>query len=278
MKKIISSFLTFLFVFISSIPAFAGNSYDYRLTSEVAELNFSIDNDMSTLSLFNLYDENTHVQSYNDYAVITSNNSIISNFDLSDNLHFEKMSNLPTEEDVILIKNQENQLQGVIGIPRITLSTGEIIHGNNTISGNRIISEIPENISSDVESISLYVYVQREFSYYFSSGGYSYRPYSELNGALGGNFYLNPIAYNFQSDKARQLEVLAMSWHAVDTYFKSSALSSGDRATWINYNDNLKKQYECHYDWASLGTQWNLEDWRPDASYAVIVAHGCNYY
>ena len=275
MKKIISLSLTFLLIFISSISAFASNSYDYKLESEVSELNFSIVNNHSTLRLFNLTEEITHVELYNNYAVITSSDSIISNFDLGNNLHFEKMSNLPTEENVILIKNQENQLQGVVGIPRITLSTGEVIYGNNTVSGNRIISEIPDDVTSDVESISLYVYVQRDFYYYFSDGNYEERYYDELGG-IGGNFYLNPIAHTFQSDRARQLEVLAMSWEAVDRRFRG--FSGSDYTNWVNNFDSLYNQYRCHYSFASLASECNLEHWRPNANYAVIVAHGCNYY
>ncbi|AVL95819.1 DUF2599 domain-containing protein [Microbacterium paraoxydans] len=35
-------------------------------------------------------------------------------------------------------------------------------------------------------------------------------------------------------------------------------------------------QLRCHADIASFKAPWNLDAWRPDASYSDVLAAGCN--
>ena len=38
----------------------------------------------------------------------------------------------------------------------------------------------------------------------------------------------------------------------------------------------MSDQYICHQQFAAFKPRWNLDEWRPDVSYAATVANGCN--
>ncbi|MDD6186627.1 MAG: DUF2599 domain-containing protein [Oscillospiraceae bacterium] len=260
-----------LSVFMVPVARFASTNRettDIHVKSDVAELNLLIETKGRSSEVSEVKEKNNHIEIYTNQGVtfLRSNNEYI----------FKKMSDLPTENNIVLVYDKENRLQGVIGIPKVIMSNGDILYGKNTINDNSVSVSLPENVEpSEVDRMVNYVYIQRSFSYYFSGGNYDTRYYSE-KGGYEGNFWMNPIESSFVSDEGRNLEVLAMSWDAVDNYFRG--FSGSDYTKWVSNNNNLYKQYKCHYNFASRLSQWNLEEWRPDVSYAQIVAKGCNYY
>lgn len=265
MKKLASSLVILIASFFIALPSYANDANnDYSLVGETGTLNFLV---LPTNFLSQAAVSNTVDDSNPNYVDVTSTSDIAIEFNLSDGQYFEKMSEMPTEENVILIKNSDARIVGVVGIPKVTLDSGDVIYGTNSIDGNKIVS----SVASDFGTISTRIYIQRPFNFYFSDGNYGYRNYAE--GYLG-NFWMRPISYNFLGDEQGGLEVLAMSWDAVDAYFRT--FSGSDYTKWVNNNNKLYNQYRCHYNFVSKSEEWNLEEWRPDVSYANVVLAGCN--
>lgn len=277
MKRFLRFLLTISLFFTLNSPAFA--SEYYSLTGSAGTMRFTVGNVSRASSNIEISDNTTE----SNYVTITSDNDISLNFNLSNDLYFERASNLPTEKEIIMIKNSNDELVGLVGIPVVSYEDGTTEYGVNTINGNAIISS--ENDSEKVvDSISTRAYIQRDFYYYFSAGNYGTREYSEnyidSNGnhiewtAVLGNFWMRPIQSAFNLDELRYLEVQLMSWDAVDNYFRG--FSGSDYTKWVNNNNNLKKQYDCHFNYCPRNQEWNLEEWRTNATYEEMVINLCN--
>ncbi|OFL49592.1 MULTISPECIES: DUF2599 domain-containing protein [unclassified Nosocomiicoccus] len=102
------------------------------------------------------------------------------------------------------------------------------------------------------------------FSNYYSSGSWITR-----SGKISLSLYPKNIAYAKPSNAIVRAHYVKYRWDTVYNKYKNNS-------RWKN-TASMKAQLNCHADYAKgLKTPWNLEPWRKQTNYAIVLRHSCN--
>lgn len=272
MKKIINGILSLTFMLSFALPTFASESIEHNLKLDSPNGSFSVLLSLENpISVFSNKSNEISINKTDQFVDITSSissyDTITLDLSLPENAYIVKKISPETEENIVLIYNEDNYLMGVVDQAYIISETGELTKMDYSIEDNCIIF----NSQPMAGTINARIYIQRDWSYYFYNRGYN----PETSGTYH-DFYMTINRFNFNADIASEFSTFEMSWDAINQTM-STDLSSGDRALWTSNINKMYNQYKCHYNFALQREEvWNLEAYRPDVSYINVCLASCN--
>ncbi|MGO1470394.1 MAG: DUF2599 domain-containing protein [Tissierella sp.] len=173
---------------------------------------------------------------------------------------WEPNSNADESDGSFIIKGDSDDYIAFVNKLSATDASGNNLKVNTEIRNNRIAQNIIPNSDDNINypvtiEVEILSSKQKGFYDWFSSGYWINR-----SGEISLSLY---VRNTFHLDST-----LEQAWDSVKTKFRSDS-------RWKN-EAGMFKQFRCHNSYAPWKKPWNLEPWRPNSSYLVTVAKGCN--
>lgn len=205
---------------------------------------------------------------YGDHVEIKSDSTsgdFVTTVELPNGAYLERFSDEEYEKEVILIKNDQNEIMGLVDIPVRITSDGTHVYGTNELNSNKIVHHFDEDL--EYSNVAVSVYATRPYTYYFSGIGYN-------NGGAKHDYWMQPIASVFVSE-IEGLGTYVSSWNSLNAGMRGY-LTGSDLTNWNGNQTSLMWQYRCHYEFVSPLEIWNIEHTRHPSSYQEVVNKRCN--